>query len=135
MKSLLTIGQLAKAAGVPTSTVRYYERARLLRPSGRSASRYRLYSREDLNRLRFIRSAQTTGFTLDDVKELLRPAPCTNVQTLIERRLEQVADRVKDLRHVQKVLNHSLKLCQEHDETGRCEVIDRLSVSAKSKRP
>ncbi len=78
----LTIGELAKAAGVPTSTVRYYERAGILRPSGRSAGNYRVYSKSELERLRFIRAAQATGFTLDDIKSLLRPAACSKVQGL-----------------------------------------------------
>ena len=54
---LFTIGELARAADVPTSTVRYYEREAILRPTGRSASNYRLYSGADLERLRFIRAA------------------------------------------------------------------------------
>ena len=99
-----TIGELASAASVPTSTVRYYERAGLLRPSARSASNYRLYSPEDLERLRFIRAAQATGFTLEHVTQLLKPAACGKVQTLIEERLAQVAERMKALRHVQRVL-------------------------------
>ena len=130
-----TIGELARAAGVPTSTVRYYEREGILRPSSRTPSNYRLYSREDLHRLRFIRAAQATGFTLDDVTQLLHPAPCQKVQTLIEDRLEQVAGRMKELRHVQKVLKVSLEACREHEETGRCKIIDTLSASARARRP
>ena len=64
---MFTIGELAKAARVPTSTVRYYEREGILRPAGRSSSNYRLYAKEDIERLRFIRGAQATGFTLRDV--------------------------------------------------------------------
>ena len=135
MPNELTIGELAKAAGVPTSTVRYYERKRLLRPSARSASNYRLYSGEDLDRLRFIRAAQATGFTLGDVTKLLRPAPCGKVQGLIEERLSQVAGRMKELRHVQKVLRASLRECHEHEESGRCRVVDELTARARSKRP
>ena len=135
MKPHLTIGALANATGVPTSTIRYYERAGLLRPSARSESRYRLYSHEDLNRLRFIRAAQASGFVLDDVIELLRPAHCRNVQKLIERRLAQAENRLRDLRHVQKVLKASLKLCLDHEETGRCKVIETLSISSRSKQP
>ena len=131
----LTIGELANAAGVPTSTVRYYERTGLLRPRRRSASNYRLYSEEDVHRLRFIRAAQATGFTLGDVTKLLRPAPCRKVQQLTEDRLAQVAARMADLRHVQKVLRASLELCREHEESGRCEVVDTLSASARAKRP
>ena len=90
MRNKLTIGELANAAGVPSSTVRYYERAGLLRASARSASNYRLYSEQDLQRLRFIRAAQATGFTLLDVTQLLRPAACGKVQDLIEERLKEI---------------------------------------------
>ncbi len=133
MASQLTIGELAAAAGVPTSTIRYYERARLLRPSARSPSNYRLYSQGDLERLRFIRAAQATGFTLDDVTKLLRPAPCGSVQRLIEQRLSEVTTRMKELRHVQKVLRTALEECRDHERSGRCKVVDDLS--ARSKRP
>jgi MerR family mercuric resistance operon transcriptional regulator len=69
---MMTIGELANAAEVPISTVRYYERAGILKAHRRSASNYRLYSEEDAQRLRFIRAAQASGFTLEDMKELLR---------------------------------------------------------------
>jgi MerR family mercuric resistance operon transcriptional regulator len=131
----LTIGQLARAAGVPPSTIRYYERSGLLRQPPRSTSNYRLYGVEDVYRVRFIRAAQATGFTLDDVDELLRPSSCRNVQRRIERRLEDVSARMKELRHVQRVLKASLATCHEHEPTGRCGVIDALSASARAKRP
>lgn len=134
-KKGLTIGQLAEGAGVPTSTVRYYERAKLLSPSGRSTSNYRLYSSEDLHRLRFIRAAQATGFALDDIRELLRPAPCGRVQARIERRLEEVAGRIRELQHVRRVLKGALEVCREHETSGRCGVIDSISASARSRLP
>ena len=134
MSKKLTIGVLATAAGVPTSTVRYYEREGLLRPSARSISNYRLYSAEDLKRLRFIRAAQAAGFTLHDVTQLLRPAACGKVQDLIEDRLAFVAERLKELRHVQKVLRGSLAECREHEASGRCRVVDELTVSADPPR-
>ena len=133
MTDHLTIGQLAKAADVPTSTVRYYERAGLLRPSRRSASNYRLYSEEELHRLRFIRAAQATGFTLADVTTLLRPAPCERVQERIEKRLADVTAQVKELRHVRTVLEAALDLCRKHQQTGSCRVIAQLSASARAK--
>ena len=135
MAGRFTIGALSEAAGVPTSTVRYYERKRLLRPTARSASNYRLYSSEDLERLRFIRAAQATGFTLEDVAKLLRPAPCGKVQRLIEERLEQVAKRIKELRHLKRVLDASLETCKEHEASGRCQVVEDLTASTRSKRP
>ena len=129
-----TIGELARAAGVPSSTIRYYEREGLLRPSSRSPSNYRIYSESELERLRFIRAAQATGFTLDDVTQLLRPAACGKVQALIEERLAVVAERMKELRHLQKVLRASLAECHEHEVSGRCRVVDELSARARTPR-
>ncbi len=133
MAAKLTIGELAKAADVPVSTVRYYERAGILRPSGRSAGNYRVYSDYEFERLRFIRAAQATGFTLEDIKALLRPAACGKVQGLIEDRLSEVAARMKELRHVDRVLRTSLKECRAHEATGRCQVVDELTAQARSK--
>lgn len=133
MAGRVTIGELAKAAGVPVSTVRYYEREGILRPAGRSVSNYRLYSQEAVERLRFIRAAQATGFALDDVRELLRPAPCRKVQELIDHRLEVVETRMRELRHVRRVLRRSLDECREHELSGRCRVVEDLS--ARAKRP
>ncbi|MHC4506752.1 MAG: MerR family transcriptional regulator [Planctomycetota bacterium] len=134
MAELLTIGGLAKAADVPVSTVRYYEREGIIRPARRSASNYRLYSKEDVERLRFIRAAQATGFALDDVRELLRPAACRKVQELIEHRLDVVEGRMRELRHVRRVLRRSLDECREHERTGRCRVVDDLSARARRPR-
>ena len=134
MAETFKIGELAKAAGVPRSTVRYYERQGLLRPCSRSSSNYRLYSESELERLRFIRAAQATGFTLEDVTQLLRPAACGKVQTLIEDRLARAEERMKELRHVQKVLRASLAECREHQASGRCKVVDELTARAKTPR-
>lgn len=134
MASKLTIGKLAAVAGVPTSTIRYYERAGLLKASTRSPSNYRLYSQGDLERLRFIRAGKATGFTLDDVTKLLRPAPCGSVQRLIEERLVEITTRMKELRHLQKVLRSALEQCRDHQRSGRCKVVDDLSARSKSPR-
>ena len=131
MTTHLTIGELAAAVDLPTSTIRYYEREKLLTPSARSPSNYRLYSADDLARLRFIRAAKATGFTLNDVTKLLRPAPCGSVQVLIEERLEEVGERMKELRHVQKVLRAALEECKSHELSGRCKVVDDLTANTK----
>lgn len=133
MPTEFTIGELAKVVDVPTSTLRYYERAGILRPSGRSAGNYRVYSEAEVERLRFIRAAQATGFTLDDIKALLRPSACAKVQGLIEQRLEQVAARMAELRRVQRVLKGALNECLGHEESGRCRVIENLSAAAGSR--
>ena len=118
MARTFTISQVAKAAELPTTTVRYYERVGLVEPQDRSAGNYRLYSEESLRKLKFIRAAQAIGFTLDDVKALLSTpnstaSSCREVQSLIEDRLVEVGRRLKDLRHVQRILNSSLAKCKK----------------------
>jgi len=129
-----TIGSLARAAAVPSSTIRYYERAGLLRPEGRSAGNYRRYSESSLERLVFIRAAQANGFTLKDVKGLLRlqdgaPAPCGEVQALVEARLRELEERMRELRAFRTVLRAALERCHRGDPSGRCEVLEGLARS------
>src|ERR1044072_747583 len=69
-----SIGQLAKAARVPTSTLRYYEREGLLKPDARSGANYRMYTQRSLERLEFICSAQAVGLSLNDVEKMLDAA-------------------------------------------------------------
>ncbi len=126
-----TIGQLASAAGVPTTTVRYYERRGLLAPEARSASRYRLYREASLEQLRFIKAAQSAGFTLSDIESLLalrddKRAPQQEVRGLIDERLQGVAKQIKDLKAVEKALRKWRCRCEQTDGTGRCGVIEGL---------
>lgn len=126
-----TIGQLARQADVPTSTVRYYERRGLLTPDARSASNYRLYSDEALDRLRFVRSAQAAGFTLSDITALLRfrddtTAPCQQVQSLIADRLDRVTEQLAYLSHVQTTLRRWHRACCRSERAGLCAVLDGL---------
>lgn len=128
----LTIGQLAAAAGVPTSTVRFYERRGLLRPDARSAANYRGYTPLALERLRFIRSAQASGFALKDVEEMLAltradGSPCDDVAALIERRLADIRSRVRELKRVERTLATSLaSLCKTGPDW--CGEIERMKA-------
>jgi len=126
-----SIGQLAGAAGVPTSTVRFYERAGLVKPDFRTGGNYRGYSSATLERLRFIRSAQATGFSLHDIESLLRltfssEPPCDEVLALTRTRLEEVRQRIKELHQVEKILAKSLKECCQGDAPDICDEICRL---------
>lgn len=131
MQSLLRIGDLSREAGVPTSTVRYYEREGLLAPEGRSDANYRLYGDRALVRLRFIRSAQAAGFTLSDIKSLLKlkdgnTTRCSEVKAVIEQRLAGIEERINDLRQMERMLKSFLKICQRSQAADSCEVIDKL---------
>lgn len=136
MDHLRTIGELAREAGIPVSTVRYYERTGLLRPAERTESNYRLYGTEEADRLRFIRAAQATGFTLADIQALLQHKdgvipPCRDVRLLIQSRLAQVRDRMSELRHIQKVLGAYLDDCSGVEADEPCPVIDKLDPAER----
>lgn len=104
-----TIGQLAKRLDLNPRTIRYYERIGVLPEPERSASGYRLYSEADESRLRFIKSAQRTGLTLGEIKEVLalrdrgRP-PCRYVAGVIDQRLGEISQRVVELRALKREL-------------------------------
>lgn len=137
MEARYTISQLARAGGVPPSTVRYYERIGLLYPEERTAGNYRVYDEESLARLRFIRAAQATGFALEHITTLLHlrdgtAGLCQDVQSLIEERLSDLEQRMADLRHLQRVLKASLKTCRETQWNGRCHIIDTLTTTSAS---
>jgi DNA-binding transcriptional MerR regulator len=133
-----TIGELAAAAGVPSSTIRFYERHGLMEADRRSESGYRLYGPQALERLRFIRAAQATGFTLEDVLGLLgrrpdEPSACHEVRVLLELRLKDVRARLDGLREVEAMLVRSLAACIDGGRE-RCSVLMELKVTAAGER-
>ena len=139
MPDHLTIGELADAAGVPTTTVRFYERRGLVSPEGRSESNYRLYGETSLERLRFIVAAKDAGFALGDVRALLDFAdgatpPYREVQELIEQRLARTRVQMERLGEIDRRLSSWLRACKRAEKCGRCEVVDRLHAPKNSNR-
>jgi DNA-binding transcriptional MerR regulator len=134
----LTIGQLAKAAGVPTSAVRFYERQKLLLADTRSHGNYRLYGLAALERLRFIRAAQAAGFTLKDIATLTRMEDsadddCQSVRGLVEVRLTEVIEQIAHLEHAREVLKQWQAECRRAERAGRCPMLRGLHREAESK--
>jgi MerR family mercuric resistance operon transcriptional regulator len=128
----LTIGRLAKAVGVPISTIRYYEREGLLAADSRTAGNYRLYGGAALERLRFIRTAQDNGFSLEDIRLLLAaraapPGTCEKVQERINARLAELDQRLRDIRRFRATLRRWLAACRTSAPTGRCAVVQGLA--------
>ncbi len=128
---MMTIGEAAKAVGVATSVLRYYEDQGLLVPSARSDNGYRMYASKDVDRLRFIRSAQGVGFSLDDIRTLLNleqqgsGSTQADVQGLLERRLALVDEKMKELKRVRTALGRALDRCRHSN--GECAVINEIS--------
>jgi len=139
MASVLTIGKLAKAVGVNIQTVRYYERRRLLSPMARRPSGYRLYGDDALRRLRFIKNAQTLGFTLHEIAELLNlrvssVARCGDVQRKAQAKLVQVAAKVRDLRALAQALQGLIQTCRAGQPSDRCPIVKSLEDAPTTQR-
>ncbi|HMS85603.1 MAG TPA: heavy metal-responsive transcriptional regulator [Nitrospira sp.] len=131
MASVLTIGQLAKGAGVNVQTIRYYERRNLLQPAGRKLSGYRVYDHEALQLLRFIKNAQALEFTLHEIEELLNlrvssKSRCGAVQRRAEVKLEQVEVKVRDLKALATTLRRLIRTCRAGQTTDRCSILKSL---------
>jgi MerR family mercuric resistance operon transcriptional regulator len=125
----MTIGALAKAAGVHVETVRYYQRRGLVDEPKRQPGSVRRYDTDAVKRLRFVRRAQELGFTLEEIKSLIQlgDAPnCRGARNLAARKLDLVNVRLADLRRMQEALRGLVAQC----DTGRkrsCPIIDSLS--------
>ncbi len=135
---MMTIGQVAQATGVTTPTLRYYEEEGILSPTTRSRAGYRLYDAQAIEQLRFIRSAQAVGFTLDDIRTLLNldatsAKSCqAEVQGLLKQRLAEVNEKMKDLTRVQAALGRALDRCRS--SSGECVVLNELSLRKNRRR-
>lgn len=105
----LRIGQLAQATGVSAKTIRYYEEVGVLPPAQRAENGYRLYSAEDVQRLRFIRNARRLDFSLDDLREVVAlrdrgEAPCNYVAHLLQQKATEIEEQIQQLQALQQDL-------------------------------
>ena len=109
MSEKLRIGELARQIGVNPRTIRYYEQIGLLPPPERDANSYRVYDQADVARSQFIRRARGLDFSLDDIGEILAfrergEAPCLYVLHLIDKQIDEVAQRIADLEKLRQDL-------------------------------
>ena len=109
----MQIGELAKLSAVTVQTVRFYERLRLLPEPQRKDSGYRVYSEPDLKRLRFVRQAKSLGFSLDEIREILRMrerghCPCGDVISIAQRHLRTVEQQITQLSKFRDGLNQAV---------------------------
>ena len=105
----MTIGQVAKLAGVGVETIRFYEREGLLNKPKRKQSGYRLFGPDVVNRIRFIKSVKELGFSLKEIRELLflrvdSRGTAAEVKRRIDQKIDQIDQRINDLRKVRAAL-------------------------------
>ncbi len=128
----LAIGALSERTGCKIETIRFYERTRLLPAPARSPGGYRLYSKDHLKRLTFIRRARKLGFSVDDVRKLLtladeRKRPCAEVRVVAGAHLEDVRAKIADLRAMERVLRDAR--CAD-GRRADCPLIEALYLEA-----
>jgi len=128
---LLTIGQLAKRVNVNIETIRYYERRGLLPAPPRNESGHRQYSDEAVQRTDFIKRAQSLGFSLNEISELLtlRVEPgktCSDVKARVEAKMADVENRIVELIRMREALERLSKRCTGSGPVSRCPILEEL---------
>lgn len=131
--STITIGRLAKQAGMGVETLRYYERRGLIAPRKRTEAGYRLYDPDAVRRLRFIRRAQTLGFTLEEIGDLLAfsddpNASAGNVKAMTQAKIDDIDRRIRDLERMKRALAGLAEGCPGHRaSTVECPILAALN--------
>lgn len=132
----LTIGEVAKQAGVNLETIRYYERRGILREPPRRPSGYRQYDPEAVRLVRFIKRAQDLGFTLKEIQDLLRlrENPRGNrsqISALAQAKLSDIDKKIQHLQAMRRALEVLLNACACKSRTLDCPIIDALNDDGK----
>ena len=135
MRHAITIGELARRTQCQAETIRYYEREGLLPPPARSAGNYRQYQAMHVERLSFIRHCRSLDMTLDEIRALLdfrdaRSGDCAAVGALLDEHVRHVADRIAQLRRLQRQLQQLRALCATPGQAERCGILNEMSRAA-----
>jgi MerR family mercuric resistance operon transcriptional regulator len=133
------IGEAAKEAGLSVDTIRFYEKEGLLKRSTRTEGGFRVFGPGEIHVLKFIREAQTLGFSLQEIRELVflqgdRIESCEHVRELLEQKVASVRGKIEELRRLQKSLDRALRQCERvlgetgPTHEGRCPVLKELGT-------
>ncbi len=133
----LTRGKLAKRSGVNIETLRSYEKRNLIDPPRRSEAGYRLYTPADILRIRFIKNAQKLGFTLNEIRELLKlrikvNTSCDSVLKKAEHKRTEIMVKIKDLQSMKRALDQLIHKCEQSIPTEDCPILESFESNKKS---
>lgn len=123
--------ELARRTGCNLETIRYYEKIGMMPKPPRTASGYRVYDEPHVARLRFILRGRELGFTIEELRGLLRlvdrgTQTCAEVKALTERHLADVRGKIADLKRIEKVLAATAARCSG-EQVPECPVLDALA--------
>lgn len=140
----MKIGELAELSRTPPETIRYYEREGLLPAAPRTQGNYRVYGPEHAERLNFIRHCRSLDMALDEIHALLhfKDAPhedCTGVNDLLDAHIGHIAQRIRELKGLEKQLKVLRSQCEGRHAAEDCEILrglseDPLAVTSSPRR-
>lgn len=126
-----SIGELSKATGVATQTIRYYEQEKLLPEPHRTQSNYRRYPDDAVARLQFIVHAKQWGFTLDEVRELLSLQDANGDRAQAKRiagtKLVKIREQIDSLRRIEAVLAKTFDECSGTGSVAGCPIVEAIA--------
>jgi DNA-binding transcriptional MerR regulator len=128
----LTIGKLARETGIKVVTIRYYEQIRLMPVAPRTGGNYRTYTEVHRRQLRFIRRCRDLGFTIDQIRDLLRLSSektraCAEVDRIAEQHRRTVEEKLADLKRLASELRRLSACCRGKGTIANCRIIEALS--------
>ena len=128
----MRIGELAQASDTQVETIRFYEREGLLPATARTEGNYRIYAPEHAERLGFIRQCRNLDMTLDEVRLLLRfkdqpQADCGEVNALLDDHIGHVAERIRELKALDKELRALRAACISPHEAAHCGILNGIT--------
>ncbi len=131
------IGEISRQLNISVDTLRYYEKIGLLPPVYRKPSGIRVYGRKDISRIKFIKRSQSMGFSLDEIKKLLRfrEAPQNakpEVRQLAGTKLQEIERHLDDLKILQAEFRLLINLCTDDDEN--CPILDAMDEGSTNQK-
>jgi MerR family mercuric resistance operon transcriptional regulator len=128
----IAIGELSRLSGVNIETIRYYERIKMLPTPQRTASGRRIYGETELRVLAFIRRSRELGFSLNEIRALLRlgaprMASCSEVKVIATHHLEDIRAKLSDLKKLERLLARTVARCSGK-KAPSCPVLDILDI-------
>lgn len=128
----LSIGKLSKAVNISIYTIRYYETLGLLAPEKRTRAGYRIYNQDSINRLEFIGKAQHLGFSLDEIKGLLKlrksaASKCNDIKKQVEEKIALIKIKEAKLNKIKNELKSLEATCiNNNDPAAECPILEKL---------
>ena len=132
---MLKISELSKKTGLTAHTLRYYEKHGLINASNRSEAGYRFYTDSDVRRVEFVKTARNTGFSLEDIGQLLSirvdklSHSCQEVTDITRKKLDEVNAKLTELQSMQQTLQLLLESCCGGPENAtHCSIMEALDA-------